>query len=467
MKYTLSSFVLVAVLSLAWAQQPPEVKRLRSHPAAAPVPALKYELLPELTDRHPGNAAVLYSRLCAAQSLTNLKPEALDKLDAWLKTEPSKLPARAEDFGIGWVARDDLALAARSTYCDWQLLTSLRKEGISALIPEYSGLRHFALVLALQSRAHIGHGRFDDAVRDLQTGMSMARDAGGAPLLISSLLGVAIAGNMVDQVEALIQAPGSPNLYWALTDLPSPFIDFRPGFEGDTVAFLAMIPGLSESEGKPMTVEQAREQGEGLIRLLGGGFVGNDTGHTSAAQRMAIAALVAKFYPDAKRFVLSQGRTPAEVDAMPMLQVVMIQALYQFRCMRDDIHKWRNVPYWEARKWSQRVEHGNRLAHAGMAFLGGFLPAYAKIAFAQARLDRRIAALRCVEAVRLYAATHDGKFPASLSDISEVPIPIDPVTGKAFGYEVAGATAVLSAGPPPDETPQAHNTIRYELTLGR
>lgn len=467
MKNLTAAFVLVAFLSSAWAQQPPEVKRLRSHPAAAPLPALKYELLPELVDRHPGNAAVLYCRLCALDVLAHPKPETLDKLDAWLKTEPGKLPKEARDYAMSWVARKDLDRAARSESCDWQFLSSLREDGIAMLIPEASGMRHYGNLLALQARARVGEGRLEEALHDLQTGIAIARDIGGAPQLINSLVGVAIANNMLDQVEALIQAPNSPNLYWALTDLPSPLIDFRAGFEGDSVAFYAMMPGLREAEGKPMTVERAREQGEDLIRLLAEGALGPNTGTTSAAQRMGIAALVARFYPEAKRFVLSQGRTPAEVEAMPMIQVVMIHALYQFRCMRDEIYKWRNVPYWEARKALRPVLQGHRLEQAGMAFFGASLPAYMNIMYAPPRLDRRIAALRCVEAVRLYAAAHDGNPPATLADIQGIPIPIDPITGKAFHYEASGDTATLSAPPPPKETPQAHNTIRYELTLGR
>jgi hypothetical protein len=84
---------------------------------------------------------------------------------------------------------------------------------------------------------------------------------------------------------------------------------------------------------------------------------------------------------------------------------------------------------------------------------------------ASTRIDRRIAALRCVEALRLHAAAHDGKLPASLADVKEVPIPADPMTGKSFAYKVDGDTATISAGAPDGEEPTAHNTLIYELTL--
>jgi hypothetical protein len=60
-----------------------------------------------------------------------------------------------------------------------------------------------------------------------------------------------------------------------------------------------------------------------------------------------------------------------------------------------------------------------------------------KVFGALGRLERRVDALRCVEAIRLYAAAH-GKLPASLKDISEVPIPTDPVSRQPFEYAVRG-----------------------------
>ena len=57
---------------------------------------------------------------------------------------------------------------------------------------------------------------------------------------------------------------------------------------------------------------------------------------------------------------------------------------------------------------------------------------------ARTRMDRRVAALRCVEAVRLYAAAHDGKLPPSLDEIKDVPVPRDPVDDKPFGYRLVG-----------------------------
>ena len=49
-----------------------------------------------------------------------------------------------------------------------------------------------------------------------------------------------------------------------------------------------------------------------------------------------------------------------------------------------------------------------------------------------AQLERDLALWRTIEALRHYAATHGGHLPPNLTAIKEVPIPLDPLTGKDF-----------------------------------
>lgn len=79
------------------------------------------------------------------------------------------------------------------------------------------------------------------------------------------------------------------------------------------------------------------------------------------------------------------------------------------------------------------------------------------------RLDRHLAVLQCLEAMRLYSASHEGKFPKQLSDITRVPVPNDPVTGRPFIYSRTGAKAVLEIPATGEETDR--DTMRYELNL--
>lgn len=80
------------------------------------------------------------------------------------------------------------------------------------------------------------------------------------------------------------------------------------------------------------------------------------------------------------------------------------------------------------------------------------------------RLDRDLAALQCVEAIRSYAASHGGKLPASLADITEVSVPGDPTNnGEPFRYAATGSTAILESFLPPGGSEKEQ--VRYEISV--
>ena len=81
-------------------------------------------------------------------------------------------------------------------------------------------------------------------------------------------------------------------------------------------------------------------------------------------------------------------------------------------------------------------------------------------------MDREIATLRCIEAIRMYAADNNGKLPVSLDDIIQVPVPpVDPVTGKAFKYQLKGNTAIFESNAP--KPTKEGDSIQYRLTIAR
>ena len=64
----------------------------------------------------------------------------------------------------------------------------------------------------------------------------------------------------------------------------------------------------------------------------------------------------------------------------------------------------------------------------------------------------------------MYAAEHNGTFPAKLSDIS-VPLPNDPITNKPVIYEVTGTTVHVRGTPPKGDEKNRFFNVHYELTL--
>jgi hypothetical protein len=92
------------------------------------------------------------------------------------------------------------------------------------------------------------------------------------------------------------------------------------------------------------------------------------------------------------------------------------------------------------------------------------LPAPSKVFTARVRVGRRFAALQAAEAVRAYASGLGGALPAILAHVKEVPVPLDPATGKPFRYGVKDGVDTLSAPDLPEDSPSS-NKVHFELTM--
>src|SRR5438552_1237053 len=82
------------------------------------------------------------------------------------------------------------------------------------------------------------------------------------PFYLCPLLGGAVATFMTKELELFLTQEQAPNLYWALTDLPRPFLDLRKPLEGHRYATYACFPGLLDVarglNAGPMNAEQLR-----------------------------------------------------------------------------------------------------------------------------------------------------------------------------------------------------------------
>jgi hypothetical protein len=128
------------------------------------------------------------------------------------------------------------------------------------------------------------------------------------------------------------------------------------------------------------------------------------------------------------------------------LQVILLDEKHEFEASRDDRAKLLSVAPWQIDVPAAGKKHA-----AGL--FADLLPDAVHMRRTQARLEQRIALLRAIEAIRLYAADHGDKLPDKLAEIS-VPLVDDPFTGKPFVYNVEVSTAILNG-----------QDRRYELTI--
>ena len=114
-------------------------------------------------------------------------------------------------------------------------------------------------LLVMRTRLEIAEGRIDSAIHWLQTGLALGRHVGQhASTLIQSLISAAITTQMAVPLEDLIQAPGAPNLYWAVANLPRPFLDIGSALDGEKYFAGEGVSPAQESGAAPWSIDKAR-----------------------------------------------------------------------------------------------------------------------------------------------------------------------------------------------------------------
>lgn len=404
--------------------------KLTVRPKAAPKPALRYLLLPDLKEMHPGNPVPIYLKCLMERDLTGKET-------------------------IGRAALKEADRAARLDKPDWQILEKLKTDGISLLLPDVQVVRALAAGLQDRCRTEIARGQVDDALRTTKTMFAMSRHMGEHPTLIGGLVGVAIATIAVGPLEDLLELPDCPNLYWALTDLPVPLVSMDKGMEGERVLIASEFHELTDKE--PMTEEQINKMAEHIdkIQLMGKKVPEDESAVALLAKRGKDPA-----YLQAARQRLAEYGIPEERLARFLPgQVLLLDENREYEVRRDEYMKLMRLQQWQIDALAPSDKPGKRKALFEL-----LLPGLDKVRKAQSRIEQRIGLLRCVEALRLYAADHDGKLPEKLADVA-VPLPVDPFTGKAFRYEVQGDTAHLRGTPPRGGENNPGFNVHYVITM--
>lgn len=476
MTRNLRRLAAVAAIALALcggqarAADPPKTPTIRTvqlqvDPAPEPRFALQYLLETPYMEQSSGNAALLYQTAVGLMLEANRVEDAIDRdtLNRWYSSPPETLPVEDVRAALSRFrsAFRNLETAARCERCTWEY--PIREEGFTYTMPQLVEYRGLSRLLCLKARIEIRDGDMDQALTTLRSGVSMARDLGGGPSIIQHLVGVSIAAGMASEIIGWVQAADAPNLYWALTALPDPLVDVRASIQMESAGLYAKLPELLTLEVKVLSNEQVLDLWQRAAALLGADQ--KDPGWWLGKTVMVAGAM--KLYPLAKARLIEQGHPAETVESWPPLHVILLDQHQQFRVARDRIFKWTYLPYTLARHGlKQADEDMSRLWQQDGAMANPFLtflPAIQRIRFIDARLARDIAMLRCVEAIRMHAADHDGKLPKSLAEITAVPIPTDPLNGGAFHYELTGGKAVLESAIPPDGGPT--DGLRYEITL--
>ncbi len=424
--------------------------RLAVQPMAAPeAGAQKYVLLPEISELNPGNGAQWYLRCFAEQRNFFFNKESTDERKRLLTMPLTELPA-LKNSSYGGNALKQADWAARLNTVDWQVIQRIPTDGLDLSQPELGPLYILATAIQVRFRIEIAERRFDDAIRTAKTMFAFANHLGENPTEQANKLGLTVADLALDTLEEMIQQSGSPNLYWAFTDLRCPLVDLRRGFQGTGALVASELKTIRDDT--VMSDEQIEKAVARLSGLLG--FAREQAGHAPRSFRAALGARLKdteKLQATRKR-LLEAGVAEGLVPGFPPLQAILIDAKHDYELKRDERMKLLALAPWQIEALGN-TERGA----AGDGLLVDFLPDVLKIRYLQGRFEQRVALLRHVEALRMFAAAQEGKLPEKLSEIA-VPLPVDPFTGKEFNYQVEGSSAhIRSVSAKGEEKNAVHN----------
>ena len=447
--------ISVILAALALTAPAPDARRptgaLVLSAMAAPRPALRYQLLPEVRELQAGNPVQWYLRCFAEQRNFFFNKEVTEERNKY-RTMPLKdLPIdKIRNYGGSALTQADWG--ARLDTPDWQVLDRVRSESTDLQLPEIRSLRILAAALQVRFRGEVARRDFDAAIVTAKTMFAFARHLGECPTLEASRLGLAVTHMGLDTLEEFVQQPGSPNLYWALTDLPIPLVDVRKGLQGERAMLTTELRSYRDD-----LVLTDRELDELIGRLSGrAGFARQESGLTPRNLRSTLAGWAKDpARVDAARKRLSESGIKSDLKFSAM-QVILLDEKRQFESLRDDEMKLLGLTPWQIEALTEKPRPQNLFAES--------LPRVAELRLEQANVECRVAVLRHVEALRIHASGHEGSLPHALRDVT-LPLPFDPVSGKPFSYRLDGPTAYLSTPSPRLEKIGPAFTAEFEIAI--
>lgn len=440
-------------------EQEPKPNEITISPSAIREPFLDIELLPPLRDRRPGNAIVWYGRVKAEQNNFFGNRELLLKVDEWLDKPLDELrqevnPIISAESSIYY----QLKQGSYSLETDWQL-PIYDGNYFYILLPDVQEARMYAKILASTARWQIAHGQFEEAIETLRIGYSLARKCGEAPTLINTLVGIAIAGVMNDQLLTLMEQPEAPNLYWAISSLPHPLVDPRLGLEAEFDGMELTIGDAVNAEGRENDLafwaDQLKRTEEVMSAFPQGPVA------TGVAAELRNAAARVDDYITSKELLIQEGWDAAEVEAMPVGRAIITANWLVYKKRRDRLMRWLLLPDAERIAFKDRYLEGLEELPSLSLLNKDLVIVEQAIHIAILRQGRQFAFLRTVEALRAHAAINDGKFPESLDEITIVPVPFNPFTGRPFEYELKDGVATIKEG----TDDRATNPVNYIVHL--
>ena len=435
---------------------------VRIHPQPSPVPALRYRLDPEMRNQESGNALPVYYRSFAPDwQAIDKQREWSKKFTEWKNLPLHELPKEIQSLRAMKYLRE-IDRAANRSYMDWEMVLPIRREGASLVIPDVQAFSGFIRLLSLRCRAELMDKDYPAAVATIRTMITLGRHCDQGPSIIQSLVGIAASDEACFRLQEAFCQSGFPNLYWALMAIPDVPIHMRNSIDGEKIMVDSALPGIREMvygrqrfalSKEELLVMQSKL--ETLVNLVdrSGRMKKDNCWFFPSFPQDKLVALAKK----ACQMLVEFGIPEKQLVGFPDLQLVFMAEVLMFDRKVDEDVRWLNIPYSFSKRallvQSEKKQNKKKDSDSDLdlGFLGDLVSSgYVNSIQVKAGHHRRFAALRVIEAIRLYAA-EKGKWPESLSEIDSVYVPPDPITGNAFAFRKEKNAIWLASIPLPFE----------------
>ena len=445
---------LVLLLILVWAslvvgQDNAETEvqsktiELTVYPKALDENSFGLKLLPTEVDIKEGNAAVVLLRMRYEQD--RYMEQVASKFDEWLE-RPLDDPDVNNGIQFGSMYKQ-LKRAAYIRDADWNYPIDEDESRIGILLPDVQTGRTFVgKGLPLYIRTQIAQGRANEGREAILVGLACSRHYARTPLLVCGLIGNSCAIAILDQADMLLQVESSENLYWAYQKLPRPLVGIEHSASLETEVVEKSIPELRSrpwpshedeaawtSAGSQITVMfmetvrrlPALERATRLQNYLGylrenWNECGDPETKTKVAE-LSDPELGTRYFVHKSRLIAQKLEVACHMNPSEAIELLLTS-----HEELEALAKKMKVP---------------ELPSVFFDPLNVYVATW--------RPSRKVVALQTIEAIRHYAAVHNGQLPGSLDEI-DLPIPADPFTGKVMAYKVGdeGAATLIMSNPP-------------------
>lgn len=383
-------------------------------------------LYPSAADLRPGDAAPIFLRMNFEASG---RIKALTELESKKYNEQALENLDVEDIEKGKVIiRSEMRRAVFRQRAGWQY-PLFEGPQFMILLPDVQESRRYARSMATYARAAILQNDLAEAEEWILYCTGLARHVSETPFAVCRLVHASQMGEALSAYEDLIQHPASSNYYWDLTSIPGSTSLIRDCAQFETIGWEQTVTQLQRLD--ELTTEESWKKVVEEIEMYLGSMAENEVTKEHGLLSTSWVARSRQQLPVVE---------PALAGKVEKMSDAEVGVRYWWSRTQYFNARFQAITLLEAHLAISELSNANAEVAAlpaedavVKAAINEMLP---RLALNLTLLEQRIAMLRIVESIRDWAASHDGKMPKSLSELS-LPVPSDPLSGKEFTWSLS------------------------------